>query len=196
MAHISGGEVTYGRTVKTGDYENKRVDIKLTFGCDDGEDVVAILDRATSLALERCHKVLGLQITSVAAGVAKTTTVKNAKTAKETVAVITAAEKAQEPAKDPAAVEDDRGNISTSPEDRKDPAQVTDELDEPAVEEAITDAAITDAMKRTNQRVKDAVKIKKLRNEFAGKKDGEPCVGADIPQLKRKAFIAALDALQ
>ena len=59
MLRISGGEVTYGRTVKTGDYENKRMDIKLSFGCDDGDDYDTLIAMAGQIALRRCHDALG-----------------------------------------------------------------------------------------------------------------------------------------
>ena len=60
MGRITGGEVTYGRTVKTGDFENKRVDVKLSFGVDENESHEAALGNAANAAVARAHEMLGM----------------------------------------------------------------------------------------------------------------------------------------
>lgn len=61
MSNITGGEVGYGRTVKTGDFENKRVDVKLAFTVGDGENHATILDAAAMAAYVKCHELLSLR---------------------------------------------------------------------------------------------------------------------------------------
>ena len=61
MGKITGGSVKYGRTVKTGDFENKRVDVELQFGVDDGEDHAVILQLASKEAHDKAHAMLGLK---------------------------------------------------------------------------------------------------------------------------------------
>ena len=61
MGKITGGEVSYGRTMKTGDFENKRVDVKLSFSVEDGEDHTAILDAAAKEAHGKAHAMLGIK---------------------------------------------------------------------------------------------------------------------------------------
>ena len=60
-SQITGGEVGFGRTVKTGDFENKRVDVKLSFTVGDGEDYSTILGLAAQQAHDKCHEMLGLR---------------------------------------------------------------------------------------------------------------------------------------
>lgn len=194
MAHISGGEVTYGRTVKTGDYENKRVDVKLTFGVDEGEDVEAILTKVSITAVRKAHEMLGIPAPAAAtAAVAPKSAATTAK-ATEAAAAVTAVEKTQKPAKAPkpaAETVEEPAQISTGAE-RVDPAQVADELDEPAAEK-ITDAQLADAAKTKNASLKDPVRIKALRDKYAGK---TPSILSEIPQEKRAEFLAELKKMQ
>ena len=192
MAHISGGEVTYGRTVKTGDYENKRVDVKLTFGVDDGEDVETILTKVSITAVRKAHEMLGISVPAAAtAAVAPKSAATTAK-ATEAAAAVTAVEKTQKPAKAPkpaAETVEEPAQISTGAE-RVDPAQVADELDEVA---PITDAQLADAAKTKNASLKDPVRIKALRDKYAGK---TPSILSEIPQEKRAEFLAELKKMQ
>lgn len=192
MAHISGGEVTYGRTVKTGDYENKRVDVKLTFGVDEGEDVEAILTKVSITAVRKAHEMLGIPAPAAAtAAVAPKSAATTAK-ATEAAAAVTAVEKTQKPAQAPkpaAEAVEEPAQISTGAE-RVDPAQVADELDEVA---PITDAQLADAAKTKNASLKDPVRIKALRDKYAGK---TPSILSEIPQEKRAEFLAELKKMQ
>ena len=58
---ITNGEVTYGRTAKTGDYENKRVDVKLSFTVEDGQDYSELLTLAGREAHDKAHAMLGIK---------------------------------------------------------------------------------------------------------------------------------------
>ena len=59
MAHISGGKVTYGRTIKTGDFENKRLDIELAFSVGEGEDFKGMFDLTCRQVLRRFNEMAG-----------------------------------------------------------------------------------------------------------------------------------------
>jgi anti-sigma28 factor (negative regulator of flagellin synthesis) len=196
MAHISGGEVTYGRTMKTGDYENKRVDVKLTFGVDDGEDVEAILTKVSITAVRKAHEMLGIPAPAAATAAVASKSAATAKAGKEAAAAVTKVEKTQTPT--PAAAETvvdekkvavEQAAISTGAE-RVDPAQVADELDEVA---PITDAQLADAAKQKNATLKDPVRIKALRDKYAGK---TPSILSEIPKDKRQAFLDELKKMQ
>lgn len=51
MSQIVGGTVSYERLVKTGDYENKKLAVTLTFTVDDGDDLGVLEERATKRAI-------------------------------------------------------------------------------------------------------------------------------------------------
>ena len=197
MAHISGGEVCYGRTVKTGDFENKRVDVKLTFGVDDGEDVEAILTKVSITAVRKAHEMLGIPAPAAATAAVAPKSVETAKAGKAGAAAVTKVEKTQMPT--PAAAETvvdekkvavEQAQISTGAE-RVDPAQVADELDETPAD--ITDAQLADAAKQKNATLKDPVRIKALRDKYAGK---TPSILSEIPKDKRQAFLDELKKMQ
>lgn len=61
MAHITGGEVTYLRRVKTGDYEHKELAVKLSFSLDDNEDYESAFEGVMWAAVSRSHNMLGLK---------------------------------------------------------------------------------------------------------------------------------------
>ncbi len=61
MLNITGGKVSYGRTVKTGDFENKRVDVELHFSVGEDEDShEALMALAGQLAWKQCHEMLAM----------------------------------------------------------------------------------------------------------------------------------------
>ena len=197
MAHISGGEVTYGRTMKTGDYENKRVDVKLTFGVDDGEDVEAILTKVSITAVRKAHEMLGIPAPAAATAAVAPKSAATTKAGKEAAAAVTKVEKTQTPT--PAAAETvvdekkvavEQAAISTG-DARVDPAQMPDELDDASVD--ITDAQLADAAKQKNATLKDPVRIKALRDKYAGK---TPSILSEIPKDKRQAFLDELKKMQ
>jgi hypothetical protein len=189
MAHISGGEVTYGRTMKTGDYENKRVDVKLTFGVDDGEDVEAILTKVSITAVRKAHEMLGIPAPAAATAAVAPKSAATTKAGKEAAAAVTKVEKVQTKP-DAAEVVEDKPAISTG-DARVDPAQMPDELDDASVD--ITDAQLADAAKQKNATLKDPVRIKALRDKYAGK---TPSILSEIPKDKRQAFLDELKKMQ
>ena len=87
-------------------------------------------------------------------------------------------------------VEEPKAQISTG-DARVDPAQMPDELDDASVD--ITDAQLADAAKQKNATLKDPVRIKALRDKYAGK---TPSILSEIPQEKRAEFLAELKKMQ
>lgn len=63
--HISGGEFSYVRRCKTGDYEHKELAAKISFSLDVGEDYDDAVNRVGVLAITRVHQMLGLKDTSI-----------------------------------------------------------------------------------------------------------------------------------
>jgi len=59
MTNVTGGVVKYERTVKTGDFENKKLSVELSFNVEEGTDgdPTAIVDQA----IELVHTKLGLK---------------------------------------------------------------------------------------------------------------------------------------
>lgn len=212
MAQINGGKVTYGRTVKTGDYENKRVDVELSFSVDEGEKHDEVLNTAAQLAVSKAHEVLGFPQKSTVTtevnekgepvikrkpgrppSVEKTGVVAQASTDVASVVVenptqptASSVASVTEPEKSSTAVSE---KTASSSGQVSDPAAVTDEGWEQPAE--ITDKDITAALQKKNADIKNPMAIKKLIGHFAG-------VGkfaADIPQAKRREFLTQLAAL-
>jgi hypothetical protein len=215
MARITGGEITYGRTVKTGDYENKRVDVKLSFTVDDGEGHEAIVTAVAKEAHDKAHAMLGIALKTVAATTdvgaatsAKTLAANNlnaadadkakvdgrSKAAKEAVA-------AKEAAAAKKAADEAAAKAKAEPEKSVE-EQVGEDLggfDEDAVESQpkITDAALSAAMNRKVAELKPKHQgaapklIKELINTFVE----APKKSHDIPQNLRGQFLKKLEAL-
>jgi hypothetical protein len=145
MSFITNGKVTYGRTVKTGDYENKRVDVEIVFVVPDGanaEDAHGYLGDAGIIAFNKAHELLGLadrKAISKPQPVTLAATTQEPTTSPVATAPAPAATTRRGPKKPPVVevsvstkeiedqVEANRANISASPEDRNDPAGFTDE---------------------------------------------------------------------
>jgi len=187
MAHITGGEVTFERRLKTGDYEHKHAAVKMSFSVDESEDVEAILNRTSLLALTKAHEMLGLKVTPALTATAKSQTKTTAAKGAAGVAAVKAVEKTQV---DASVVEEPKTQISTG-DARVDPAQVPDELDDTSVD--ITDAMLTDAAKTTNKRINNPVVIKAVRDRYTGK---TPSILSEIPKPKRQAFLDELAKLK
>ena len=57
---ITGGEFSYMRRVKTGDYEHAEAKALLNFSTPEGSDYRAVFDEATNASVSQVLKVLGL----------------------------------------------------------------------------------------------------------------------------------------
>jgi len=179
MAKITGGEVKYGRTLKTGDFENKRVDVALSFTVDDGEDHAPILQAAAKEAHDKAHAMLGIkQVPS------------------ETVKLLEepkALEAALKSKPGPKPKHDPLAKVELTPEGE----DLGFDEDAEASQPEISDAALSTAMNRKVAVLKDKHQgaapklIKELINTFVE----PPKKAHDIPQKLRGEFLKKLEAL-
>lgn len=58
QAKATGGSVLYGRTVKTGDYENKKAEVRLDFSFGDTDDQAGFLQGIIEQATFKTHEIL------------------------------------------------------------------------------------------------------------------------------------------
>ena len=212
MGKITGGEVSYGRTMKTGDFENKRVDVKLSFSVEEGEDHSAILQAAAREAHDKAHAMLGIKKQD--APVEPSATVADdALAAAKTAAVAKGDNLAKARAAKVAKAAEQKGDVlfekggnpnalGPAPAETKTDAEDDDAgiFNEDAVESQpeITDAALSTAMNRKVAVLKEKhagaapTLIKALINTFVE----PPKKSHDIPQALRAQFLAKLEALK
>lgn len=210
MAKITGGEVTYGRTVKTGDYENKRVDVKLTFTVEDDADHSAILQAAAKEAHAKAHEMLGIKPAMIAAVDNMKAGAIIAAGAKEAAAAaLNEADKAKRgPGRPP------KDKAETMPpglkivEAKAEPEKTVEEqigedlaeFNEDAAEAQpdITDTMLSTAMNRkvAELKPKHAGAAPKLIKELINTFVEPPKKSTDIPKDKRALFLKKLEELK
>lgn len=197
MSQINGGEISYGRTVKTGDYENKRCDVKVSFSVGDGEDHGDVVALAGKIAHSKAHELLGLQATSAAA-------VEPAAPAKPRgrpkVEAPTPSAPAAPPAADPAAIPEPVQAAST-------PAQPAAPVVPPAADPAamgedvltaapagptLTEQDCVTAVTSHNAKIKNPQAIKALLAEYVTHPKGV----RDVPANMRQQFIDRLHKIE
>ena len=201
MGKVTSGEVTYGRTVKTGDYENKRADVKLYFTVEDDDKYEENLAQAAKEALVRVYAMVGLKLPGAEATVAVTLK-KEAETIKETEKPKGRTKANLEAEKLAAVGGAAKTEAVAAPASEKVAAAEGEDLtfDEDAVTEQpeITDevmkAAMSKAMTKLNKthEGKGGVMIKALIATFVE----PPKKSHDIPQAARPAFLKKLEELK
>lgn len=210
MGSITGGSVSFTRTIRPADFESKSATVTLSFALDEGEDA-GFIDEVSSMAKEKALAAVGVKAAPVA------TTTKPAKEPKAEASQETkdalkaaaaksisdkeAAKAAKKSAKDKKTetLEEPPLNISTG-EERNDPDNLDDEGDaggdpdglddlaEQTEAKEITDKELTDAVTQCAATTKNSVAIRKLREKFVALPKGF----RDIPQQQRAEFIAGL----
>lgn len=193
MSEITSGEFTYGRTKNLGDYNNKKVELKLAFSVEKN-DHAAALANVTRIAIESCEAILEgkaapafLQPATPKA--APTAAPAAGKTKADLAAEITGetAPAAPKPAaKKPPKVE------KPAETKQKDAADLGDDDIMGAAVEEITDAILQDKITKRNQAIKNPQGIRGLIGQFVTHPKG----ARDIPQELRADFLAKLEALQ
>ena len=184
MGQVTGGRVTYSRTVKTGDFENKKVEVELTFTVADDSDHADILALVGRQAQTKAEEMLGLRSGgSTAAG--KSTPVETT-TAAEPPKPRGRLKAAAKPEPEPAPEADE---FEGEPE-----AEETDEWEseaaEPEVEE-LTEEAVLKMVSAQATKTGNNKGIRELIAKFSatGKVAG-------IPADKRAKFVAALEKIK
>lgn len=61
MSQITGGKISYGRTVQPAQYESKKAEIELTFVLAEGEKLGSTLDHAAEIAKNKVLELVGLK---------------------------------------------------------------------------------------------------------------------------------------
>jgi hypothetical protein len=213
MAQITGGKVSYGRTVKTGDYENKRCDVELTFSVADGEDYEQMFSLASRQAVRKLEEMLGLTSVKVPEMVKRATesaswtapapaAVPQAPVEPPSTPTVEAPAKKRGPGRPPKAAKDEPEVAEAKVEKRaKKDAELADaEIDHPgftpippkADAEPITDKKLIEAVQQKAKTV-GPDKVKALRNKFTGSNVNQIIT---LAQDKRAAFLEALKVLE
>jgi hypothetical protein len=211
MAQITGGKVSYGRTVKTGDYENKKVEVELTFSVDPGENYAELFDLASRQVVRRCEEMVKGKEWAAAEAVTAKATESATWTAPTdvkptTVEAVGAGE--AKPKRGPGrpkkeAVAKDEPEVAEAKVEKraKKDAELADaEIDHPgftpippkADAEPITDKKLMEAVQQKAKTV-GPDKVKALRNKFTGSQVN-PIV--TLAQDQRAAFLEALKVLE
>lgn len=198
-AKITNGTIVVGRTIKTGDYENKRFDVTLSFTIPEDSDAETAdyISAVGELALKQMNDMIGSKEPAPKAPKEekRETTVKPPKSPKT-----------EKPAEKPAVDPSDMENLDrpTPPKfiekevaaaNAKASAEV-DESDisslmggaEPAKE--ITDKELQDAAQKCMDRCKNAPAIHKVLRELGIK--SPPGRIIDLPQEKRQTYLDEL----
>lgn len=207
MTVVTGGVVRYERTLKTGDFENKKIALELSFILSDDDNMDAALDKVGDQAVAFVHGKLGINEVATkvktmhAAAAGKVPATKEAYA--ETKAQETAPARRRPPAsaaKTTAPADDDimggvggaTGQAISGGGERVPVVTDDDPLGFLDASPEITDQQIVDRIGVVNGKIKNPVAIKGLISEFAGP---PPKTYKDIAQPKRQAFLDKLNAL-
>ena len=216
MAKISGGAVTFGRTVNLGDYNSKKAEVMLTFALDEGEAADAVIEEVAREVMTKCLAMVGVgapaipktaprPMTALADDGARAEAAEGVKEA--AAAALTAKEKAEakerakaaNTAKKPSL--DIPESLKREPEKTAAPAKVEEDpgFDEDAAElPEVTQDQLTSAMNRKVAELKGAhggaapTMIKALIAKFVE----PPKKSHDIPQNLRHDFLKKLEELK
>jgi hypothetical protein len=176
MGQIISGFASFGRTVKTGDFENKKAEVQLAFTCEDGE-YEEIFALASAQAKAKCEEMLGMSKGKTPDDM-KDFAGKSLDEQQEVAKAKKAAKTAKAPAKKPA-----KPPVEEDPVEDDEPEADEAEAEDPTISDAYLVAKIS---KRAQDTGKNA-DIKKLVAKWSenGKANG-------IPQEKRDAFLKTL----
>lgn len=218
---ITGGKVSFSRSVQPAQYESKKAEVEITFTLAEGEALGTTLDLAAATAQNKALEMVGLQkppaaVVAVAPPGAGQIGTKeaaaqamNAAEPKKTSRPpkTPAAEKSVVVKPDPAALDDDVGhaakiaentvvNGDPKPQISINPEDRKDPADDlgdmlGAVKE-ITDEDLTNAIMQHNAKIKNPTAIRQLIIKFVGK---TPCQARDLPKDKRAEFLVDLKKL-
>ena len=189
---ITGGEFSYMRRVKTGDYEHAEAKALLNFSTPEGSDYRAVFDEATNASVSQVLKVLGLSLRPMEIAVAEklaraaTKTTKKAADPSEVAAVVDPSPTSASPTDPVESVQPATGaDTLVIAAAQADPASVEDWT---VPEQPVTDTALLEAINQRNSVLMKPVAIRALIHDYV-----KPGQGAkDIPMDKRRAFLDRL----
>lgn len=192
MLQITGGEISYGRTVKTGDFENKRVDVKISFSVGEGVDHETVLAMAGNTAHQHCMSLLGMTALPSTVG-GQTIEPQRTLAAPPKVDGRTKAAK-QAQAAAPAKAEPAQDVLGDILGEAKPAPNADDDLlgDAATPTPEVTDEDLGAAITARNTKIKNAPEIKKLIASFCDPGLVNKTFRA-IPKDRRQEFLAALE---
>lgn len=209
---ITNGVVKYGRTMKTGDYENKRADVELSFTVPEGEDGEAAIAKVGSMAAAHCVAILGAAPDSALATNAPEVPAKGKAAAAPAKAAEKPAEKASEKtAADASEIVDDTpvpafikgqmldaatGKPSEKPKAAAEAVEenIDDLLGGGEAAKEITDKELTDATQKCQVANKNAPAIRKALKDVGV--TSPPGRIIDIAQDKRQTYLDKLKEIK
>lgn len=185
MAQITSGKVSYGRTVKTGDYESKRCDVELAFSVSEGEDFTATFDLTCRQVIRRFNEMTGAKdtIPEFAGASVEQVVQTPTKAPKPEAPASTVAEAA--PKKGPGRPKKEKLEPKPEPEVEAAEDKKADEC-VAGLEEPVTDAEIREACTRAAPKI-GPDKVKAIRNTF------KVMQVIELPQDQRRAFLKAIE---
>ena len=199
---ITNGSVKYGETRKTGDFENKRADVELSFNIDETRDVNAQINAAIVATKQKCFEMLAGTIQVVATGTAVPSKLKPENLVSEALKKPPKMPTPAQASKTETQTADLNKQVTTS--DVKVGGDLT-EVKEPMAEQPkatnpqpdsveITDATLMDATTKCQQQVKNAPAIRKLLNDLGVKVPPGRLI--DLPQTKRAEYLTELSKIK
>lgn len=207
MSQITNGSATFSRTVKTGEFENKKAEARLDFTVGDGEDYVEVFDRAAKGARLQVHAMLGIadKVKEEKPAAPATPTATNDKTKlAEAVTggkpgeVVTegkpAAEKKQRGAKPPKPADAGVDVVTEQPKAADTDEDIFGPTTPATPARTIADQELSEVCREKNKEINDTVAIRGVMAQFGG--GPPPLQLRNIPQEKRQAFIDAVKALK
>ena len=218
MAQITGGSVTFGRTVQPAQYESKKSEITLTFAvAEDDGDVIAqnMLNLVSKIAQEKALELVGLKVAS--APTAKVEALPEGKVEQPNPALNKIVDEdrpgskrgpkpkkpaeAEKPTEDPlapaeAAAEADNEAAAHKAAMAKANAEIADADSDllggaEAAPQPVSDKELMDAVTKKMAEINSGPKIKEVREKFVTSPKGI----RDIPQDKRAEFLVELAKL-
>ena len=195
-AKITNGKITFGRTIKTGDYENKRIDVELSFTLpEDGDaEVSDYIGAVGEMAVKQLNDLLADKVPS---GVKLTKEEKPAKAAKK----LPAAVKEEKTKTDASVMEEDPLADRATPPFLKSEAKGAETVEEGIDDllgdngaKEITDKELTDATQKCQARAKNAPAIRTLLGSLGIKVPPGRII--DLPQEKRADYLKKLEDIK
>lgn len=214
MVQITNGRISYGQTVKTGEWENKKGEVELSFSVAEGTDADAAIKQVQTQCRAHLHTMLGLAFSEQhahlegpgnpagsAAGTkpaaapkapkAPKAAAKNAADASIIDDLTATGAAAGQAGEGTAAHADDAGQASAAGEENLDDLLGGTITDAP---KEITDKELNDATQACQARAKNGAAVRKALNDLGVKTPPGRII--DLPQDKRQAYLDKLKAIQ
>lgn len=210
MVQITNGRISYGQTVKTGEWENKKGEVELSFSVAEGTDADAAIKAVQTQCRAHLHTMLGLAFSeqhahlegpgaSAASAGAKPTAPRTPKSTKAPAAVKTDAADAaaivDEPSNAGGTASSDKGGHNAennAGEENLDDLLGTGTITDTPKE--ITDKELNDATQACQARAKNGAAVRKALNDLGVKTPPGRII--DLPQAKRQEYLDKLKAIQ